>query len=85
MPRRCFPIRFEGGGGFICSSFPGEKHCVDCGAMSTRLCDFKLSNGKTCDAPMCDAHSHRVGANTDFCRLHRPKESQPGLFAPEAA
>jgi hypothetical protein len=37
------------------------------------------------DAPMCDEHTTRLGANTDFCPLHKPKESQPALFGPEAA
>lgn len=83
MPRKCFTLRMpDGTAAIICGSFPGVKHCVVCGAMSTRLCDFKQPSGGTCDAPMCDEHAHRTGANTDFCPLHRPAESQPDLFPP---
>jgi hypothetical protein len=37
----------------------------------TRLCDFKLEGGKTCDAPMCDKHATRIGRNTDYCPQHK--------------
>jgi len=85
MPK-CFPMRMpDGGTAIVCGSFPQEKHCVVCGTFATRLCDFKLPSGKTCDAPMCDDHTHRMGPSTDFCPLHKPKESQPALFGPEAA
>lgn len=84
MPK-CFPIRFsDGSAGFVCGSFAGEKHCVVCGDFAERLCDFKLPDGKTCDAPICKAHATRVGRNLDMCPQHAPKESQPLLFKPEA-
>jgi len=79
-------MRFpDGTAAILCGSFPKEKHCVVCGTFATRLCDFKLQSGKTCDAPMCIACSAHVGPNRDFCPLHKPKESQPALFPPEAA
>ena len=69
--RKCFPIRLEdGSSAIVCGSFPGEKHCTVCGTFATRLCDFRNSDGRTCDAPLCDAHTKRIGVNKDLCPLH---------------
>lgn len=86
MMPKCFPIRLPcGAGAIVCGSFPQEKHCVACGTFSTRLCDFPLPGGRTCDAPMCDTHAVRVGPNRDMCPQHKPRETQAALFGPEAA
>lgn len=41
---------------------PGVKHepCVTCGMGSEALCDFPLTESKTCDAFMCDEHANIV-------------------------
>lgn len=83
---KCFHMTLpDGNAAILCGSFPGEKHCVVCGTFATRLCDHHNSDGRTCDAPMCDEHAAHLGANRDFCPLHKPKETQPALFGPEAA
>ena len=41
-----------------------------CGCMSGFLCDHELSDGKTCDAPLCDVHARLVGMNRHLCPRH---------------
>jgi hypothetical protein len=45
--------------------------CKWCSNTSTKLCDYKLPSGKTCDAPMCDIHAKRIGPEVDHCMWHR--------------
>jgi hypothetical protein len=44
---------------------------------STKLCDFPIGNGKTCDAPICDRHATGAGPDIDHCPVH---SQQQGLF-----
>lgn len=44
-----------------------ERRCC---AMSTKLCDWPLIEGGTCDAPLCDEHAHSVGPDRDYCPTH---------------
>jgi len=83
--RKCFPLRLpDGGTAIVCGSFPKEKHCIVCGTFATRLCDYRNSDGRTCDAPMCDEHTLRVGPNKDLCPLHaKGVAQQASLFATE--
>jgi hypothetical protein len=46
------------------------KPCEFCGVPSTKQCDFSVSDGKTCDAYMCDRCSVSVGENLDHCAGH---------------
>lgn len=46
------------------------KRCRYCGRAANLLCDYKLPNGKTCDAPICPRCSVPIGAGLDYCRLH---------------
>lgn len=41
-----------------------------CFAKGALLCDFKLANGRTCDAPICKKHSTHTGPDTDYCLPH---------------
>jgi len=70
----------DGTPAIVCGTFPGEKHCVVCGTFATRLCDHRTSDGRTCDAPLCDEHTTRLSAERDYCPFHKPKESQLALF-----
>jgi len=54
--------------GFICTSGK-TKRCKWCDKARTKLCDFPKGK-KTCDAPMCDFHSKKVGINIDYCPDH---------------
>ena len=53
----------------ICSRDSRDK-CKDCGRLCTKLCDFPLANGKTCDRKMCDDHSVNQSPEIDFCLIH---------------
>lgn len=44
--------------------------CVVCHEIAGRLCDWKINGSKTCDAPICDAHTTGVGKNKDLCPKH---------------
>lgn len=52
------------------------KKCRWCQSLSTKLCDFVVSDPavithrKTCDAPMCNDHAKSVGPNLDYCPDH---------------
>jgi hypothetical protein len=52
-----------------------SKPCATCGRPSTKLCDFPLGNGKTCDAAICDGCATGVGMGLDYCPKH--KDMQP--------
>ena len=53
--------------------------CVVCGKPHTKRCDgepgawpnIKTQSG-TCSAPLCDAHTHHVEPNRDYCPRCRP-------------
>jgi hypothetical protein len=44
--------------------------CCECGAPATKLCDWKVDRGRTCDKPFCDAHAHSAAPNKDLCPRH---------------
>ena len=48
----------------------GPKRCRWCGKLSTKLCDFLLTNGRTCYQAMCDDHAQNRGVQIDFCPNH---------------
>jgi hypothetical protein len=41
-----------------------------CMAISAYLCDHELSDGKTCDAPLCEEHAQEIGPDRHLCPLH---------------
>jgi hypothetical protein len=41
-----------------------------CMAPSSYLCDWPVEGGKTCDAPLCDAHATEVGKDRHYCPRH---------------
>lgn len=57
----------------VCTRGRKRRRCVYCEAWSTRLCDYPFTGpkaGKTCDAAMCDRHTHRIN-ELDYCRAHK--------------
>lgn len=52
-----------------------------CCGISQFLCDWPLSDGKTCDAPLCPVHAHEVGKNRHYCHIHHAQHlhQQPQL------
>lgn len=45
-------------------------HCTECAAPGDNLCDYPVSDGKTCDRSLCEEHSHEVAADVHYCRGH---------------
>lgn len=72
----CTPIRVDSSAGpivgIVCTRGRG-KRCVNCGAATDRVCDWKLTGpkaGKTCDRPVCAKCSTRPAADKDLCPAH---------------
>lgn len=60
--------------------------CVVCGKPHTKLCDGKpgawpniKASGGTCSAPLCDAHTHHVEPDRDYCPRCRPNARSRAL------
>lgn len=68
----------------VCSRTP-KKHCAYCDRDSSKLCDYKLKSGKTCDSPMCAIHTWSPEPDKDYCRHHREKIEAPERAAKRAA
>lgn len=41
-----------------------------CGKRATRLCDWPVASGVTCDASLCARCATRVGGDVDLCARH---------------
>ena len=37
----------------------------------TKLCDFPVGHGKTCDAGMCEQCATNVAREVDYCPIHK--------------
>lgn len=62
--------RFKNGGTFFLRGALGP-HCSSCAALGINLCDFPVGEGKTCDLPICGAHSTEVAPNLHYCLPHQ--------------
>ena len=49
--------------------------CVHCVKPATRLCDWKLPSGRTCDTLMCDEHAYAPTLERDLCPRHAERWS----------
>jgi len=74
----------------VCSRGPRRPKC-QCGAPSTKLCDFKLDEPiirggqqtrrkRTCDRPLCDGCAVSVGPDVDHCPDHPKVVPVQGAF-----
>lgn len=68
----CTPFRTSDGklAGFICSRGGRADRCAYCGRLASKLCDFKVAPGKTCDARICGQCSVHTELDHDVCRIH---------------
>lgn len=59
-----------GGRLFLCGEF--GQHCADtrCMDVATKLCDYPVGDGRTCDMPLCDSHAFNVAPEVDYCPGH---------------
>lgn len=58
-----------------------EGRQAKCCDISAYLCDWKLPDGQTCDAPLCQPHANLVGPNRHYCPKHQAEQlaTQPQL------
>lgn len=65
-----------------CAPIELDGQRVRCMGLSGFLCDHENSDGKTCDAPLCDEHARQVGRDLHLCPRHAAEcaERAPELF-----
>jgi len=66
MPNGLFAI--------LCSSGQVRRQvcrCRSCAQPAPFLCDFRLGNGKTCDAPICADHAWQPAEDKHLCPQHQ--------------
>jgi hypothetical protein len=68
----CYPLRSADGTlTLLCvRGHQPRAPCVACGRPSSRLCDHALDAHHTCDAPLCQSCTQRVGRDGDRCPAH---------------
>lgn len=68
----CIPFRGSDGkiSGFLCGPRHMSRSCAYCSRVHTKLCDFKMGPGKTCDAPLCTSCTVHTEPDRDICRIH---------------
>lgn len=69
----CKHIAFSNGvRAIVCTPNARRARCASCGVLSSdyRLCDWKIGDGKTCDAKVCLSCRHSVAPDKDLCREH---------------
>lgn len=54
----------------VCGPAPKVRNCKTHGEPLNLLCDWKVADGKTCDAPLCFAGSHSPAPGKDLCDAH---------------
>lgn len=74
---KCSTVKLPNGiTAIVCSGRERRGHCFQCGRLSTKLCDFPLGNGKTCDKKLCGRCAVPVGQDRDYCPEH-PRAQEP--------
>lgn len=68
----------SGGMIIICARGKRQPRCR-CGYTATRLCDWKIGGGKTCDEPLCVKCTHEPVEGKDLCRTHAAQWSARNL------
>ena len=56
--------------GIVCSRKREIRKCAFCGRPADYLCDYPVSEGKTCDKPICKKCKTIVGIDFDYCPTH---------------
>ena len=80
---RCEAVKLKGGTAFVCGS-ARKPHCQFCSRPATKLCDYPLGPGRTCDAKICAGHALHFHPDADICPNHQRAfgQEQGSLFAP---
>lgn len=61
-------------------AFEGSSTCRVCGHLATKLCDYPVGDGKTCDSALCDHHTLSPAGDIDYCPEHA---KEYGLYQPQ--
>jgi hypothetical protein len=71
----CSVVKLPNGAAMIvCGLRPRPKPCSHpgCGVRhASKLCDWPLGAGKTCDKPLCERHAVEVGPDRHYCPDHQ--------------
>jgi hypothetical protein len=69
---KCDTVKLPNGShAIVCGQRPKRKRCEKCGAnWATRLCDWKLGVGKTCDVALCVGCTSAPAQDKDLCPDH---------------
>ena len=67
----CYTIRLKDGThGFMCGKLGPHCAAEKCGGISEILCDYPVSEERTCDLPLCASHAYEVAPNVHYCPGH---------------
>lgn len=66
---KCTPVNLGNGAQAIVCGGSRVQKCA-CGRLSTRLCDWKIGRGRTCDARLCDQCAYSPAPGKDLCPTH---------------
>lgn len=69
----CERVRFGNGYAIVCTRRKGKRAqvlCESCGDPAERLCDWKLSAERTCDAGVCLRCTTNPAPEKDLCPHH---------------
>lgn len=67
----CDYIKAPGGGVAIVCSRTRRRKCVACHLAGGFQCDWKVSEGKTCDRFICAEHAQEVAPGKHLCPVHQ--------------
>lgn len=67
----CRPFSHGGMTGFVCGPAPRTPKCkCGSGRAACLLCDWKMGEGKTCDAKLCSRCTTQPATDKDLCPAH---------------
>jgi DNA adenine methylase len=84
----CQRIDLPGGSIIACSRGAKPKapcSVPGCDRPHAALCDFRLKNGRTCDAKLCASHRTKAGSDVDYCPPHSKMGEEPVALSPVPA
>ena len=70
----CKTVKTEAGITAIVCSRGRRPIICKCGSRGSKLCDFPIGEGKTCDRPLCDRHAVVISPGVDYCQIHANME-----------
>lgn len=78
----CTHLKIGGMSAIVCAGRGKRRQCATCKGPAKYLCDWKLENGKTCDAAMCGEHAKCVAVEKHLCPAHQASWRKHPMFRP---